>query len=443
MFVYYLSKEILPGGDFCAYAIGPSFLGDSIVEHTNGISRFTTMEGKYLDVNRLLKKDESYLLFTYNNGNYILSKVVEHELETFLDITDSVKTYSLQLYDRDNNPVEDPVNDLIIKLSKSHGVIEFFGIRDFPYANNNQYTSNLKLLSNSLIRPEEFVITWGDIYDFEIGDEFHYQNEIMNIPINGYNRIEYVARQIIGKEEDQLNHSVSYTVSEKRWGCIDKWQDTTYVADCYHNEDTIDMNYTNLNDRLIVPEIMPLEAVYIGDSLIDMLLFSDQEKYNSRLIIRIPGNFLINDQGQWICGQGTGDSYDGEFTYYIPGCGQLFSHVTADYECEYCCNPCEDLVYFKKGDETWGEPLDISDYKIKRMIPKLYPNPATDLLTISYSKDISWIQLYSVTGKMVWNNMEIHSNQYCVDISTFQNGIYIVVIKTASGETYLSKLVVQ
>ena len=234
MSIYHLSKEILSTGEYCTYTVGPSVLGDSIVEHISGISRCITMEGKYVDINRLLKIGESSKMFTYNNGYYIISKVISHEPVTFLDITDSVKTYSLQLYDQNNNPIENPVNNLSLKISKSHGVVEFFSIRDFPHADNNQYTSNLRLLSNSLVRPEEYVITRGDIYDFEIGEEFHYQNATSVDAIPAENRLEFVTRQIIEKEEDQLNHSVKYTVREKRWGCKYRWQDGTYVGDYYY-----------------------------------------------------------------------------------------------------------------------------------------------------------------------------------------------------------------
>ncbi|MEN8157707.1 MAG: hypothetical protein ABFS10_12215 [Bacteroidota bacterium] len=131
--IFYLSKDIMEQ-EFPCYNLGPSVMGSIIVERMNGQSVCYTMQQEEITITRSLGLGESSLFYTCSNGNYITSTVVLHEPEAFLGIIDSVKVFSLQMHESSGNPSENQINNYIVKLSKNHGLIQFFNIRDFPGA---------------------------------------------------------------------------------------------------------------------------------------------------------------------------------------------------------------------------------------------------------------------------------------------------------------------
>lgn len=58
----------------------------------------------------------------------------------------------------------------------------------------------------------------------------------------------------------------------------------------------------------------------------------------------------------------------------------------------------------------------------------LYPNPSTDLITIELKqKEISTIEIYSINEKLMKQIQldDIKHNQFTIDISDYDNGVYI------------------
>ncbi len=68
-----------------------------------------------------------------------------------------------------------------------------------------------------------------------------------------------------------------------------------------------------------------------------------------------------------------------------------------------------------------------------------YPNPAKDLLTISFSadkKDVYYIRLMDATGRLVYSNnysASIGENQYQLHLSDLSNGIYLMELQNGSS----------
>lgn len=71
--------------------------------------------------------------------------------------------------------------------------------------------------------------------------------------------------------------------------------------------------------------------------------------------------------------------------------------------------------------------------------PELYPNPATDILSIRNNAVITSIILYDIYGRMMMTS-EINSDVCDLDISRFFPGIYILSMTTTSG-TFTEKFV--
>ena len=94
-------------------------------------------------------------------------------------------------------------------------------------------------------------------------------------------------------------------------------------------------------------------------------------------------------------------------------------------------------------DENEENPLKNLDKKAEIT---LKPNPTTcELQVISYELQVSEIQIYSVTGQLLYQinkstNNQIN-NEISIDISHLENGIYFVKISTEDGSQYVKKVV--
>jgi hypothetical protein len=68
----------------------------------------------------------------------------------------------------------------------------------------------------------------------------------------------------------------------------------------------------------------------------------------------------------------------------------------------------------------------------------MYPNPATDIVTISAVNAIDSVSIYSVLGQEI-KQVQPNTNAVSVDVSDLQAGIYVVKV-TSSGVTATSRL---
>jgi hypothetical protein len=114
----------------------------------------------------------------------------------------------------------------------------------------------------------------------------------------------------------------------------------------------------------------------------------------------------------------------------IKGCGIYHKKkVVADPELQM---DSINLVYFKKGESTWGEPIilnSIGDYYIHSIV-KIYPNPSSKHIFLRWdganSKDIFIYSIIDVFGA-VRNEGELNlSSEGIIDISYLEPGIYFL-----------------
>jgi hypothetical protein len=67
--------------------------------------------------------------------------------------------------------------------------------------------------------------------------------------------------------------------------------------------------------------------------------------------------------------------------------------------------------------------LEKESFDIKSL--KFYPNPVVDILTISYSNEITSVQVYDLSGRQI-RNMSPNSNLVTVDLSDLATSVYVV-----------------
>ncbi len=84
-----------------------------------------------------------------------------------------------------------------------------------------------------------------------------------------------------------------------------------------------------------------------------------------------------------------------------------------------------------------GDPSGIFDNEISPL--EVFPNPATDIINIANHSELSSIKIYSVTGSMVYESVDVSKT---IDVSTLIEGVYFIQGTGFNGSQYSSKFIV-
>ena len=252
--------------------------------------------------------------------------------------------------------------------------------------------------------------TLGEIYDFDIGDEFHYRN------------IFYEGSQY--PPDLKYDECVNITITDKY-----------YSAD----RDTVFYNRTYRSSRI--------ENNGTWDtSMVDLVSFKNL------------GSTLRDVHGKWAFPDSSNPDYfhgrvlnevampnagnDGYTNMrFVQGLGQVNYHYDQSGQQHMLIE--EKLVYYKKGSEVWGTPYPVSIEKYlipdKRLV--ITPNPAHNEIEVSIGKYLkSELIIYDMNSKKVLN-FEFAGNTTKLDISNLKTGIYILTVVNKDGVSNAKLLV--
>jgi len=73
---------------------------------------------------------------------------------------------------------------------------------------------------------------------------------------------------------------------------------------------------------------------------------------------------------------------------------------------------------------------------------KLYPNPAQNQATIESNVVISSLQIMDYTGRILLSQSNVNATQQQLDLSKLGAGMYLVLVKTETGNQTVKTLVV-
>lgn len=103
-------------------------------------------------------------------------------------------------------------------------------------------------------------------------------------------------------------------------------------------------------------------------------------------------------------------------------------------------NTADDKLYaatYGRGlwrSNIYNETLSVSDFEFDNL--SLYPNPATNDVNLKWntSEDVT-IRIYNTLGKLMFYNKSVNlTNEFKIDVSTFNTGIYFIKLNTSKGE---------
>jgi len=268
---------------------------------------------------------------------------------------------------------------------------------------------SLLFLFSSVSYSQDFPMR-GEIYNFEIGDVFH--------------KIE----KYLIDENGTGNDAVLVDSTIKIITVIDKYffNDSNSVAYIFHRNlqtFTLDYNgeiiYTNSYENEYEDYYHDLQLEFEGDTLIQ-----DSEFYNDR-------PFVIRENS-WIEGGGNEEYY--VLGHFVVGCGNMTSFASHFIWSNVLTLINDDrIVYYKKGDEEWGEAqtiVGLNELNQETEL-KIFPNPTFDYINVS-TNEKSEIQIYNSTGQLLLRQ-KANSDNTQVDVSAFPADIYFVNLINEDG----------
>ena len=228
--------------------------------------------------------------------------------------------------------------------------------------------------------------TWGEIYDYETGDIFHFAGGTYT-PYQWWE--EWRKNHLITDKIFSIDSSsVTYTIFIEKISRNFDYPDWVFAS--YYN----DVIYDNL------------DSFYVADTI----YYSSN--YNGRKISFSEFTVYM-------------EKYDCD--EYVDGCGHAYKYRSG---WQPFWEDSSALVYYKKGDEEWGTPniiVGIDEDIMDGDHVMLFPNPASDKIQISLNNDlqINQVQIYNNIGKLVLNQSNSFDN---INISNLPPGLYIVEI---------------
>jgi len=429
----------------------------AIRENNAGSGCHDIHHGSVLGFKVILTHDGSYCLFNRNNdtvrirttaqtgqtwrfcdlagGGYVMASIGNAVSEDVLGQPDSVKSISFQAKNAEGKNISHPLNDTPVKLSKHYGLVTSFDVYHLPD------TIRLYELAGKSTPPIG-IQNYGEqeVYDFAIGDEFHYQ-----IFSNAL-QIRYYEKAIL-TVLDRIDYINNYYVDYLMKRCTRR--DYVYPPGFLSEIDTTTIrHYFYPNDP---EEIISMPNEYkphsYGYSPAAAKFSQARGAFNDRFVKFIrPGQYIFDSVSncyyeEWEPGYITKSEY-------VPGLGRTYYYEYMSYGYQ---SFEKDLVYFSKGSETWGTPVSTNCNTLVAMpespnteIPgiTISPNPVTDHAEIKVTGlkpgENAEIVLLDYLGKEVFRN-RMDSNPYLLSVSGIPKGLYIIKVigksNTLNGPT--------
>ena len=443
--LYFNFPQIRPNDDaFCHIPDGASWLGDPVTEKPGGIFLFRTIDsqsGNQTDT--MVIKTQSSLNETWKFSNFAFSNdYIEAQITaivnmTFLGLVDSVKIISLSRKDVSGLVVPDAINSEEIRLSKNYGLIRLPKFDDF-----NEYIRFYEITGKTNPEIGNLNPDLATVYDFEVGDEIHtrYFSNWYNYATSTET---WIIKRVTGKSTSPTNDWKAYKYDI----CFLKTIRTSpeWIAENETGHQSV-MDTIFLNSAMAVEFAKQPNQTFIDPASNWML------STTAVLKLQRPAKFL---------------NYNYPFTHSDPS-DSCWSMVLVDGACDpyyikglggpyYDCPGnlfwyylVEEVIYYKKGSETWGTPLDCDsllqvgteEYDIKEDI-NFYPNPATGKVTLTLPSTLKFpceLLLTDISGRVI-DKFIIYSKTQLIDITDLRPGLYFARLTNDNGSRFIGKII--
>jgi len=388
------------------------WLGSSVVVYDNGLNVFFNRNNDSLFIDTRAGLNDSWVFYQPDTGVVYTAMVTDISEAEFLGVTDQVKTITITGNDK----------TYTLEISQKHGFVKTINFRDFPGFGEDTYQvdeHDLVGLSNPVLGLQ--LLNTRDYFDFNIGDEFHHS---LYVGSNGGGYYSgFRTEKVLSKQVVDQDH-FKYTIELYEWGTISDPDGGGYVF----KHDTIVKTYPDL---ILSEDInkMPFENL---DTVDPRRYFLTNEGFNGRQSKMFGNRILQKTDSCFQVGLCEGS---GEY-FWIEGAGYSFNSYNAETG-EWD----EALVYFKKGDETWGNelvpPVSVPEIQSPHLT-QVYPNPANNFVYVKLTHfktgSHARISIIDLKGRSVYRG-SFNSDKLKIDVNDWPGGIFIFKIRANGFET--------
>jgi hypothetical protein len=414
----------------CIDTTNGAVLGRNVYKSNNGWFYFFNKDSDTIGINTQATLNEVWKYTTLPAGCYLEAKVTAIQQETIFGQTDQVKVITLQAKQNNGQTIPHSFNGVTIELSQHYGLIRMYDVYQTPY-DTMVYTLIGKTSDNMGFHG----ITWQDIYNYDIGDEFHYT-------LSATTAGEHSIKIVIDKTAYGYD-SVVYTFAHcyQGTGSTGYWSGYDTITEKY-NFHSLGMNYWAAH--------LPMEVNhgdYGGNQYHILPYYFSGRGLNgySWGTVCFYGDSCWNACPTW--------EYPHGYEEYVVGLGNT-SHYYSEMGSNGNMYMHYDLVYYKKGSETWGTPVATDCEELVGIYKKsnhvmaescIRPNPVSGQATLVTRNirtyDRTFFVLTDLAGKDIMQ-VPVKGPSVSLDFSSIPKGLYIYHMIGKDGNLILSGKVV-
>ena len=342
------------------------------------------------------------------------------DFESVFGVMDSVKTYSL--FGIGLGVFDNPLDTLVIKLSKSFGLIQYYDFHEF-LIHPDEFKFTVNRLVGYIIEDDTIgytVPSWKSFFNYQVNDIRFWKHTRFS-PFNTIEFEEYYKEIFIDVEYTE--DSIVYTFNKL---LLDQFGDFIYTE---NNKQvlkaTVFKNITNaVNDFYTVSSDW-----YLNYEPENNFSIWSTDKWQLDMNT-IPGDTIIYlnnyDNFGWLDTIDCSISYasDATFSYAL----NSFSGIYQYNQSVFGFYPANMLIGYKIGDVTWGEldfPTEINQLRKNEI--EIFPNPATNIIYtgITITRPLQY-SIYNLQSQLINNGMLTENT---ISVSDITSGVYLLEIR--------------
>lgn len=386
-----------------------TWLGDQVLIDNDGKTSFYNWSNHPFVFYSHYNLNEEWHAFEYENGNYINAKYISEPIwtEIFPNLSDSVKTIGLQVYNSSGQAIDHAFNQYEIRLSKNFGMLDalyYVGIDEQEPGVINNYQ-----------------ITGIDLSNTNYGESYFFKSTVSSLEVNS--RMHFISYFEMDENDP---HYVSRTVIDK---IISEDYCTYMFVDTIMNLEEVSISYDTAKWYI---SALPYESMFPNDSM-------NFQGYMELGGVDMAGKWDHNTYFGYHFWQGQNHTYNGEYAWYVD-----FWELNQgnQYEYRFIENvgyltvgkgnswPGDELVYYSNSNEEWGEPFEFLETGINELDNSnflLSSNPSTGLFRINSALNIDEIKVYNIKGQLVWQSNEQNITE--INLEFLMDGLYLLNIQ--------------
>lgn len=456
IFYFYKSfREML--GSSCIDSNAATWLGSNFIRGSNGDELYFNYNGDTILIKTSAQQGSSWIIAKNGVIEYLAS-VIQTGIQLIDDVNDSVKIISLQAYSN-GAQINDSYNNTQLVISKNHGWVKTLDMYMFPHCNIPPGNYGATTDNSQHFRLDHSIKNIDLLYSGDFATKYQPGNEWISISSTANHQpfftdpfhATYIYDSVINVVQNSTNSITATLQRQVVDKALNSWGPNGFTwSYTYHSNITTVVANTNtplptikLTDTLLPEYNWRLQYLNTdNDDHYFRRFYVDTTCGNNHFIIQSrdlytcyvdPPNGLIRDTNNCIkvtpgglC-QGYTTRWD-----YMEGFGYSYVYEYSSIDnSDYSCN--ETLYsYIKLGSCTIGTKINLSALAIDEVTKEnnivIFPNPAQNILNIQGINTSANIDIIDLTGRKVFSTK--YESQHPIDISSLQNGTYIVRVIT-------------